>query len=1251
MDNEEIRELLRELKETSDESTAVKSRVVKIHFDTRREAEEREREKQKALEEEKRQKLREEEEERQKQEARTREAQEKTEAIVSEAKAEASAAFSPDLTQDMDRLQGEEPSEEESGETDLKLNWDPISITRSVGAALKKKAAGDSGQKEEPSSPDDSPEEGEESDEETEGLKDRVIGTFRRGMNGLLRRLARQDEEDEKEERGIRTSEEDGDEGASGVDPEEDYPFDEDLADTDTDDEAGLTSAGSSEGQTDPDVEMREIMSPEPESGSGGDDWKKLMEQPPRFNLRHVKIPDMPVRKYVLPKDKAAGDKTAAGDETAEEDISDGAAAQGAGGADRAEAPEAGAAENVSGPEAGMPESADGQNTRMDERPAAPSEDAKDLSRDDFESDEADFRSGPDRGMRDDSASEQRQPEKKLSDLLGIFLKKEKKAKEETGPAADSQTGEDFADAAGAGKTSGAGTADDNGSIAADGEAAGTGKNAADGEDAGTGKPADSVSGDADRTAEDASGHADMTAADAAGQPDRIPENGSQDIEVVNLNENANHRQVEVFRVEKNQTGPLPSLSGEGRRSRRERRAGSGETAAGGAIEALRRLPGTIAGAVRRSSGKAEGKPSVKDILSRVPEKEEKVGSPAPQRQKLLITGALIAAGIVLAVLLVIWSLSSGSSGSSGSTGSGITADDGLTVRIRQQPTSYVKEGDVTLSIRVPNTIQSITVNDTAVDFEGDKKTEISWHATDSQLKLMVVSTDKVRSASIRLAYVDSKAPTVSVSTEGRTVTLSAKDDSSGVSAIYYGTCGPFSDVPLYQKYMQPFEEDEDAVYFWYAVDNAGNSSAPASGTFTEAESISFSRESYQVYPDHPVTVNALAEPENAFVNNLTYSSSDEKVFRVEQGNMLVPVGEGSAYVTASADGLTPAQAKVIVSNAKTVTISAVGDCTLGTDPALAPDTSFNAFQIVNGDSYFFENIRGILQQDDATYANFEGTLTTSEQRQNKKFTFKGDPSYANILKDGSINVVTLANNHSGDYGDEGLSDTQQNLTDAGIDWCSGDSIACEDLNGIKCAFIGIYAVENGLESLDQVKRTVQEAKDQDAGIIVVYFHWNSELVEEPNDDMVTLGHAAVDAGASLVVGSHSHLVSGIEKYNGAYIVYGLGNFCFGGNLHPNDYDAMIFRQTFVVDGSGIADDDNIGIIPVRISSGEGYNNYQPTPVSGEAASQIMEKIDQRSARFGSEWDAYMVDGTTLETESSGADAAAEEQTEGDTAA
>ena len=108
-------------------------------------------------------------------------------------------------------------------------------------------------------------------------------------------------------------------------------------------------------------------------------------------------------------------------------------------------------------------------------------------------------------------------------------------------------------------------------------------------------------------------------------------------------------------------------------------------------------------------------------------------------------------------------------------------------------------------------------------------------------------------------------------------------------------------------------------------------------------------------------------------------------------------------------------------------------------------------------------------------------------------------------------------------------------------------------------------------------------------------------------------GHIAVDEGADLVIGSHPHVIQGYEKYNGRYIVYSLGNFCFGGNPNPSDKDCMIFQQTFTVTGNDVATDDNINVIPCSISSVSNSNNYQPTPATGNEKTRIEAKIKKSS--------------------------------------
>lgn len=297
------------------------------------------------------------------------------------------------------------------------------------------------------------------------------------------------------------------------------------------------------------------------------------------------------------------------------------------------------------------------------------------------------------------------------------------------------------------------------------------------------------------------------------------------------------------------------------------------------------------------------------------------------------------------------------------------------------------------------------------------------------------------------------------------------------------------------------------------------------------------------------------------------------------------------------------------------ITVSMVGDCTLGTDVNFDQSTSFDAFyQMKNDPGYFFQNVKDIFTADDLTVANMEGTLTTSNDRQQKTFAFKGDPSYTEILTRGGVEATNLANNHSRDYGDQSYEDTIQYLEAAGITTFGYDRTAVMDVKGIKVGLIGIYELKDGLGRQQQVIDTIQEVKDQGAQVIIVSFHWGTEKSNIPDDIQKTLAHLAIDQGADLVVGHHPHVLQGIEKYQGKNIVYSLGNFCFGGNKNPSDKDTMIFQQTFTVENGELVEDDVTNIIPCSLSSESGYNNYQPMVLEGSEKERVLQKIEEFSA-------------------------------------
>lgn len=326
---------------------------------------------------------------------------------------------------------------------------------------------------------------------------------------------------------------------------------------------------------------------------------------------------------------------------------------------------------------------------------------------------------------------------------------------------------------------------------------------------------------------------------------------------------------------------------------------------------------------------------------------------------------------------------------------------------------------------------------------------------------------------------------------------------------------------------------------------------------------------------------------------------------------------------SASDADLTPTPTMAPVS----LTVSVVGDCTLGTDENFDYDTSLNACYDNYGADYFFSNVKSIFSADDLTIANFEGTLTDSEEREDKEYAFKAPAEYAGILTSGSVEAVNTANNHSHDYGDQGYEDTISALDSAGILNFGYDKTVVTEVKGIKVGLVGIYELKDHLERKEQLKQNIAKVKAEGAQITIVIFHWGNEKEEVPDSNQTTLAHLAIDEGADLVCGHHPHVLQGIEEYKGKNIVYSLGNFCFGGNQYPSDMDTMIFQQTFTVDQNGVKEDNVTNIIPCSVSSDSDYNNYQPTPAEGDEAARILNKIQERTA--------MITDGTASTSDSS----------------
>lgn len=303
-----------------------------------------------------------------------------------------------------------------------------------------------------------------------------------------------------------------------------------------------------------------------------------------------------------------------------------------------------------------------------------------------------------------------------------------------------------------------------------------------------------------------------------------------------------------------------------------------------------------------------------------------------------------------------------------------------------------------------------------------------------------------------------------------------------------------------------------------------------------------------------------------------------------------------------------------------TITISAAGDCTFGSDAVSPSSVNFYAvYNKVHKDTgYFFKKVRHIFAKDDLSIVNFEGTLTTRTTRADKTFAFKGHPSYINILRKGSIEAVSFANNHCRDFGPGSYTDTISVFKKAGIKYASYEKVSTYETKG---KVIGMVAV-NGLESESSasrlIKNGIQKLQKKKADIIIVSIHAGIEHTSTLDSTQKKLSRYAVRCGADLVLGHHPHDLQGIEKYKGVYIVYGLANFCFGGNTNPVDKDTMIFQQSFVFQGDKLLKDQSKAkAIPCSVSSTSGINNYQPVVATGKNKQRILKKIDRYSRPLG----------------------------------
>ena len=291
---------------------------------------------------------------------------------------------------------------------------------------------------------------------------------------------------------------------------------------------------------------------------------------------------------------------------------------------------------------------------------------------------------------------------------------------------------------------------------------------------------------------------------------------------------------------------------------------------------------------------------------------------------------------------------------------------------------------------------------------------------------------------------------------------------------------------------------------------------------------------------------------------------------------------------------------------------SFAGDCTLGSNRDKW-SASYSFIQTIGEDyDYPFSNVREYFENDDYTLVNLEVVLADEGNAKGKLFTFRGPTAYSAILTGSSVEGVTLANNHSMDFGQTGYDTTKEVLDAAEVDYVEAYTstlITLED--GL---VLGLYAIDGSVAGIekDRAVEGVRQLKADGAELIIVAAHWGNEGKYRPNATQQDVGKALIDAGANIIWGHHPHVLQPIEEYNGGIIYYSLGNFAFGGNSSPKDLNTALLQQEVIREADGTIRLGELTIVPCGVNSEGSTNNFQPTPYEPGSANyeKVLSKLD-----------------------------------------
>ncbi|MEI6529385.1 MAG: AmmeMemoRadiSam system protein B [Candidatus Falkowbacteria bacterium] len=230
--------------------------------------------------------------------------------------------------------------------------------------------------------------------------------------------------------------------------------------------------------------------------------------------------------------------------------------------------------------------------------------------------------------------------------------------------------------------------------------------------------------------------------------------------------------------------------------------------------------------------------------------------------------------------------------------------------------------------------------------------------------------------------------------------------------------------------------------------------------------------------------------------------------------------------------------------------------------------------------SFPYKEIKPFLSEADSVFGNLESPISDKGKSTGSLYPFRADPLVVLGLKNAGFTVMSVANNHAFDYGREAFTDTLKNIKNAGISYAGGGvnfmeahNGAYQEINGVKIiylAYTDLLAKSDaandtaaGVSYLDisQMVKDIKVVKEK-ADLVIVSFHWGREYETTHNAHQEEIARAAIEAGASLIIGHHPHVAQDLDLYKNVYIAYSLGNFIFDQNFSPETSSGLALKVT-----------------------------------------------------------------------------------------